>query len=341
MTTHFLHSAIVAVRLSSRPAWLFRAATAAARAIALVLTLVSVASANTGESLKQARDWTFQLQKFNLDRLARSSADLLVIDYSRDGSADGAFTRAEVDRLRKRADGGRRLVIAYFSIGEAETYRFYWQDAWRTKAPDWLLHENCRWPENFLVKFWDKAWKEIIFAGKNSYLAKIIEAGFDGVYLDRVDAYWDLRETHPSSRADMVQFVREMAETARKARPGFIVIAQNAESLLSFPEYRAVIDAIAKEDLLYGVRGTGRRNEQGLIGWSLKQLKLLEQERKPIFVIEYLRKADQIASVTDELLGLGYRPTMQPRALDGTDPLAPRAKDDEAGTPEYMAKHCR
>lgn len=293
------------------------------------------------EALQRVKTWTFQLQNYDLDRLAQSDADLIVIDHSRDGSEEGAFTPAEIERLRFKPDGSRRPIVAYLSIGEAESYRHYWRDRWLREPPDFLLHENCRWPSNYLVKFWDPAWKDIIFRGRASYLARIIEAGFDGVYLDRVDSYWDLRNSHPSGRDAMIMLVRELAETARKARPGFLVIAQNAEGLLADTAYRNVIDAVAKEDLLFGVDGTGRRNSQQLISWSLKHLNLLRREEKPVLVVEYLRRADQIATVTSELQDLGYRVAIKPRALDGTDPLSPRNKDDETGTPEYMAKHCR
>lgn len=33
------------------------------------------------------------------------------------------------------------------SIGEAEDYRFYWQNTWKNNKPDWLLTENPQWKE--------------------------------------------------------------------------------------------------------------------------------------------------------------------------------------------------
>ena len=37
--------------------------------------------------------------------------------------------------------------------------------------------------------YWTKSWRDILFGSKDSYLDKILNAGFDGVYLDVVDAY--------------------------------------------------------------------------------------------------------------------------------------------------------
>lgn len=285
--------------------------------------------------------WDYQLQKPNLDRLAGSAADLAVIDYSADGTAAGALNRTDVERLRQRPHGGQRLVIAYLSVGEAEEYRFYWRQEWKSQPPDWLYTENCRWPGNHLVRFWMDGWKDIVFRSPDSYLARIVAAGFDGIYVDRIDAYWDLRERYPTGRAQMLTFMQELAETARRLKPGFLIIAQNAEDLLSEAGYRTRIDAIAKEDLLHGVKGTGTRNEQSLVNWSLGQLKLLQQEGKPVFVVEYLRSAAQIATTRRELAALGLRAAFPPRTLDGSDPLAPEPTTAvSTGSPEYGLKHC-
>ena len=43
-------------------------------------------------------------------------------------------------------------------------------------------------------------------------------------------------------------------------KPGFLVIAQNAEGLLSDRAYRSVIDGLGKEDLLYGGRASSQRS---------------------------------------------------------------------------------
>ena len=49
--------------------------------------------------------------------------------------------------------------------------------------------ENSSWEGNYKVKYWQKNWKDIIFGNSKSYTKKIIDAGFDGVYLDISDAF--------------------------------------------------------------------------------------------------------------------------------------------------------
>ena len=111
--------------------------------------------------------------------------DLIVMDaFTNDG--DNVFTKAQVSSLKKKAGGGKRLVIAYMSIGEAEDYRWYWN---QKKDKPWLDAENPQWEGNYKVKYWLSEWQDIICGGKDSYIQKIMDAGFDGVYLDIVDAF--------------------------------------------------------------------------------------------------------------------------------------------------------
>ena len=71
----------------------------------------------------EVKSWRYQLSGVDPEAVANSAADLVVIDYA---GSNGPFTRAEVDQMRRKPDGSRRLVLAYMSIGQAETYRWYW-----------------------------------------------------------------------------------------------------------------------------------------------------------------------------------------------------------------------
>jgi len=52
-----------------------------------------------------------------------------------------------------------------------------------------LEEEDPNWKGNFYVRYWEADWKNIIFGNDNSYLKKIIDTGFDGTYLDLIDAF--------------------------------------------------------------------------------------------------------------------------------------------------------
>ncbi|MGD9783583.1 MAG: endo alpha-1,4 polygalactosaminidase [Hyphomicrobiaceae bacterium] len=304
--------------------------------------------------LRKARSWSYQLQNYDMAALAASPADILVVDYSINGREAARFTEGNVGRLRVKPDGSRRVVLAYLSIGEAEEYRYYWKADWLEQdgdpgarpdggtdkttedkrgdekreasakperwlspsAPSWLGDENETWSGNFAVRFWDPGWQSIILDGPRSYLSRIIRAGFDGVYLDRVDAFYEHSDERPSAADDMVAFVERLAAAARAQVPGFLVVPQNAEELLVKPHYVALIDAIAKEDLLYGSPVQGKRNSEGLITNSMGWLGHARLADKPVMVVEYLDDAAEIARATRELRASGMIPTFAPRLLD-------------------------
>jgi len=121
-----------------------------------------------------------------LSALGGTDYDLLIVDLFYDYQA---LSPAEVAALKRKASRGTRLVVAYMSIGEAEDYRYYFNPEWIVEPPSWLAEENPDWEGNYKVRYWDEEWQAIIYGNANSYLQKILDAGFDGVYLDIIDAF--------------------------------------------------------------------------------------------------------------------------------------------------------
>ena len=118
--------------------------------------------------------------------LSDTDYDLLIIDLF--FGAD-VLTSDDVAGLKTKKNGGGRLVLCYLSIGEAEDYRYYWQAGWSSNPPDWLGEENPDWEGNYKVRYWSDPWQNIVCGDSTSYLQRVLEAGFDGVYLDLIDAF--------------------------------------------------------------------------------------------------------------------------------------------------------
>tara|TARA_Y100000782_G_C10186254_1_gene266778 strand:+ start:5809 stop:6066 length:258 start_codon:yes stop_codon:yes gene_type:complete len=55
--------------------------------------------------------------------------------------------------------------------------------------PSFLAEENPDWEGNYNVKYWNTDWQNIIYGNNDAYVKKIIDTGFDGVYLDIIDAF--------------------------------------------------------------------------------------------------------------------------------------------------------
>ena len=128
----------------------------------------------------------FPDKKTYIQALQSTDYDLLIVDLFYHCEP---LSAAEVATLKRKANGGTRLVVAYLSMGEAEDYRYYWEPVWIVEPPAWLAAENPSWPGNYKVRYWDENWQGIIYGNEDSYAQKILRAGFDGVYLDIIDAF--------------------------------------------------------------------------------------------------------------------------------------------------------
>jgi cysteinyl-tRNA synthetase, unknown class len=247
------------------------------------------------------KSWHYQLQNIDPGAIAASPADMAVIDYR---GEERPFTKDEVDAMRHKPDGSRRIVLAYMSIGEAESYRWYWP--LRSRA--WLGREDPEWPGNYNVRFWHPDWQAIVF----QYVDAIIAAGFDGVYLDRVDAFESM-----GHREDMVELVDRVSQRAKSTRADFLVVSQNGDALIPDPKFRRAIDAFAREDLFYGENTDGKRNPADDIRRNIGRLKMLADEGKPVFVVEYPRNDDQARTAWREINAESFIGLLANRALDG------------------------
>src|SRR3989304_1069653 len=228
-------------------------------------------------SWNDINDFAYQLQDINLTAIGGTKFDIVIMDYSKDGSDSDRFGVEEIDELKNSAGGSKR-VLAYMSIGEAENYRFYWEESWDadndgksdTGAPAWLGPSNPDWPGNYKVRYWEPEWQSIIFGSSTSYLDKIIESGFDGVYLDIIDAYeyWESGgesgEDRETAEQEMVDFVVKISEYAKRKNSDFGIFPQNGAALGAHEEYINAVTGIGQEDIYYGYDGDGQKTPRNL-----------------------------------------------------------------------------
>jgi cysteinyl-tRNA synthetase len=246
------------------------------------------------ENLKSSR-------KETVAHLAHCGRDWMVLDASFEEGSEGRWTPAEIAAIR--AGKPNRKVLAYFSIGEAEDYRTYWKKDWDrdhngkpdSGAPAFLAPENPDWKGNYRVRYWQKEWQDLLLPE----LERIAASGFDGVYLDLVDAFeffeydpvgknWMDNGTNPETgrtyRQDMVAWIERIATVSRASRPEFLVVPQNGSQLLADDSFLQMINAIGIEDLF--TEGN-KAQPDGHTGPILKSLQRLQALKKPVLLIEY------------------------------------------------------
>jgi len=278
--------------------------------------------------------WACQLQGLTqaeaVTDLESSRYDMLVLEPTRtdlSSTETASFDTAAMVEQLKASPGHngayRKLVLAYLNIGEAENWRWYW--TWSKEWPDgesrpadWpsyiIKADPDGWVGDYPVAYWDSAWKEIMIYGVSdgaqpysSALDEILQDGFDGVYLDWVEAFQDTdvylaaEATGKDPALEMIAFMREIREYAvQQGKTDFIVIQQNAADLMDgHPELVTpprVIDAIAQEGVWYYGEATDEWNdldgydiktEELLSGYYLDHLQQFRDAGLPVFDCEY------------------------------------------------------
>lgn len=245
------------------------------RGVVLAISAIVALPAHAAGRLAPVNDWVYVLQPGTAGAdpaaLAATDFDLVVMDPSADGSTPGEFSPATIGALR----GSGKIVLAYLSIGEAESYRSYFDPAWIDQpgsdpdAPAWLGPFNPLFPDNYKVRYWLPEWQALLFGSPGAALDRLLAQGFDGIYMDIVDAFdfWsdELPErTRAQARADMVALIEALANHARTVRgpaaPRFLVFPQNGDTIVTDDEgqldalgacYLTAIDGIGVEDVFY------------------------------------------------------------------------------------------
>lgn len=218
-------------------------------------------TAVTGQAaLANVDQWLYlidvNLESDVVDQIASSTYDMVVFDFIPSEENNTDYPMAEVIVQLHQAPHPK-LVIAYIDIGQAENFRTYWQPGWEIGNPEWIITgDPDGWEGNFPVAFWYEEYQDI-WLGEDGYLQAILDAGFDGIYLDWVEAYSDegvaafAAEEGVDPRQEMIWWVEDIGNYGRDQNPDFIVIGQNAAELAQHDNYVDAIDAIAQEQVWF------------------------------------------------------------------------------------------
>lgn len=265
----------------------------------------------------EINDFAYQLQDIDIEEIGSSKYDLIIIDYSSDGSEEGEYTSSDLLLMKNPED---KLLLSYMSIGEAETYRFYWEENWDLNgdgipdpsSPEWLDIENPEWGGNYKVQYWSQEWQDIIFGFSESYLDRIIDAGFDGCYLDIIDAFEYYQGTFPNAEQDMMDFVGNLSLYAKSIESEFLVFVQNSEQLLENSVYLASVDGIGREDVYYY---DNSENDAEEINEIIPYLDLMTSVGKPVLIVDYPTRDSKIYDVYQRSSDDGFLAYVGPRDL--------------------------
>jgi cysteinyl-tRNA synthetase len=301
-------------------------------------------TASTQSRLADVSHWLYlidvDLEPDVVDRIAASDYDMVVLDFIPSEEDNTNYPMAEV--VTQLHEGPHpKLLVAYIDIAEAEEYRTYWQAGWRVGNPEWIAGDDPDgWAGNFPVAYWHDEWREI-WLGEGGYLQAILDAGFDGVYLDWVEAYSDENVIEIAERdgvdplQEMIWWVADIADFTRARRPDFIVIGQNAAELAEHDDYLAAIDppgdcplprtdaevdteayrASLSRPCRYYFDSDPDSPLHASSEEYLHYLTLAQRQGVPIFTVDYALEPENVAWVYETSRALGFVPFVSSRAL--------------------------
>ncbi len=287
----------------------------------LIIFIAFVFETNSQTNLMNTEPWAYWLQDINIQTIVNdSSFEIIVFDYSADGVDSQKWTPAQIDSVKNSG----KMAISYISIGEAEDYRYYWQSSWSSSPPSWLGGENPDWPGNYKVRFWDPYWQAIVF----DYLDTILLQGFDGIYMDLIDAYYYWSVENPEQiYADslMCQFVVNIRSYCDSVRGdnSFVVIPQNGSDVMDQinvspalkTSYFNAINGIGVEDVFF----SGPLDENNPHNPDMYRIGILQQylqQNKQVYAIDYLTDPAKISQFLADCATYNYVPYVCTRALD-------------------------
>lgn len=207
----------------------------------------------------------------------------------------------------------KMVLIAYISLGEAATYRSYWQSIQNKKC---LVKKNPNWG-SYYVDVRDTFWQKIIL---EEVVPKIVALGFQGLMLDTLDTAemleLDSPEKYSGEKKAMVQLVKSIHEKY----PQLLLISNNGFSILE--EIAPYLSGMLVEDIHSMIDFKNNSYKEVPLAereYKLKVLKKIQaQFNLPVFAIDYIAqdKKELAKQYSRQLRELGFKPYIAQKNLD-------------------------
>ena len=162
------------------------------------------------------------------DERALSSYDIVVLDPGFRGSVSSV-----------REKGAR--VCAYLSLAEIRMT----DPLYKEVSPKALLEANSAWPDTLRVDVRNAGWKQLV---PDHALPRIVELGFDGVFLDTLDTPIYLEQMQPKNNKGMCDAGIDLVLAIRSRYPSLFLMLNRGYS--SLPRLIMFIDCLVMESLL-------------------------------------------------------------------------------------------
>lgn len=148
--------------------------------------------------IKDAQNVTFLIDDKNfidsyqmLDDIRNSNYDIVIINPV--FQYEHPFSKEEVDSMKFKKNGARRLILAMYNVSELADTDYLWNKQWNKELPDWLITQSFVTDNAYIAKYWTPEWKKIV----SKYYKSIVDSGYDGVFLTGLENHEYFEQNKP------------------------------------------------------------------------------------------------------------------------------------------------
>jgi uncharacterized protein (TIGR01370 family) len=177
----------------------------------------------------------------------------------------------------------RILLIAYVSVGQADPERDYWP---QIEGRSWLISNEDSQDKKYLIDVRNVEWRSLLL---ETVIPRIVDEGFDGLFLDTLDAPIYLEDSFPKKYAGSKKALVELVREIRRRYPDLYLISNNAYELL--PEMAPSLNAALAESVFSRKSQDGKGFEDTEAKKSGRKIRALKRgaikKGLAVFNIEY------------------------------------------------------
>ncbi|MCE4602010.1 MAG: endo alpha-1,4 polygalactosaminidase [Desulfurococcales archaeon] len=206
------------------------------------------------------------------------------------------------------------LLLAYLNVGYAEEWRSYWSNI--SGAP-WV-HGPTEYDGEYYIEYWRPEWHEIMKQMTTQYL----DMGFEGIYLDNIDAAEIIGETSPSwasgvdTQREMISLVCNISNHVKSLNPGYKVYINigGVYDMLYNQTLLDCIDGVLREELWTAWTGANETIPQDPdeTRGALAALEYAHNAGKEILVADPARTGEEAEDLCSRAWSRGFIPVPQP-----------------------------
>lgn len=248
--------------------------------------------------LRAARTW---VSYYGSDQIA----SLLRYDVVDIDAEDGAGNYTAADIARMKATG--KMVLSYLNVGSAEPFRSYYG-----RVRQYAIAPYPGWPESYMDVS-RPGYREVLLG---IAVPELLRKGVDGLFLDNVDAGFDLH------RPDITTGIVELVRQIRLAHPGILLVAQSHDLRIlgergadgrAFYQY---VDGLAREEVSTTYQGGYHRVPTAQSDAALRALAQWKARGLVVFTLDYADSADLAHYAMARSRASGLIPYVGPKNLD-------------------------